>query len=89
MYVENWIDGGKVAFDISVVSPNQNAIILRAAETPAAASHQKFDGRGSVYPFEATTTICGEGARAAGRAERRRIREARIDWKRADPMRRR
>ena len=37
VYVENWIDGGKVAFDISVVSPTQNAIILRAAETPAAA----------------------------------------------------
>ena len=37
VYVENWIDGGKYAFDVSVVSPTQDAIILRAAETPAAA----------------------------------------------------
>ena len=35
--MENWIGGGKVAFDVSVVSPTQNAILLRAAETPSAA----------------------------------------------------
>ena len=34
---ENWIDGNKMAFDVSVVSPTQNAILHRAAEFPAAA----------------------------------------------------
>ena len=37
VFVENWVNGGKIAFDISVVSPTQDAIVLRAAETPAAA----------------------------------------------------
>ena len=37
IHIENWIDGGKIAFDVSVVSPTQDAIILRAAETPSAA----------------------------------------------------
>ena len=37
VFVENWIDGRKTAFDVSVVSPTQDAILLRAAETPAAA----------------------------------------------------
>ena len=34
---ESWIDGNKMAFDVSVVSPTQDAIIHRAAESPAAA----------------------------------------------------
>ena len=37
VYIPSWIDGRKVAFDISVVSPTQDAILHRAAETPAAA----------------------------------------------------
>lgn len=37
VFVEEWIDGRKVAFDVSVVSPTQDAIIDRAAEHPAAA----------------------------------------------------
>ena len=37
VFIENWVNGGKIAFDVSVVSPTQDAIIYRAAETPAAA----------------------------------------------------
>ena len=37
VFIENWVDGSKVAFDVSVISPTQEAILLRAAETPAAA----------------------------------------------------
>ena len=32
-----WVDGSKVALDVSVISPTQDAILLRAAEIPAAA----------------------------------------------------
>ena len=37
VYIENWVDGKKMAFDVSVVSPVQDAILHRAAETPASA----------------------------------------------------
>ena len=37
VFIESWVDGKKWAFDVSVVSPTQEAIILRAAESPAAA----------------------------------------------------
>ena len=37
VFIENWVDGRKVAFDISVVSPVQDAILHRAADTAAAA----------------------------------------------------
>ena len=37
VFVENWVDGRKIAFDVSVVSPTQDAVIHRAAEFPAAA----------------------------------------------------
>ena len=37
VFVRNWIDGRKVAFDVSVVSPVQDAIILRASDIPGAA----------------------------------------------------
>ena len=37
IYVENWVDGRKVAFDVSVTSPTQEAIVVQAAVRPAAA----------------------------------------------------
>ena len=37
VYVANWIDGRKLALDVSVVSPTQDAIIHHAADTAAAA----------------------------------------------------
>ena len=37
VYVANWIDGRKIAFDVSVVSPVQDAILHRAADMAAAA----------------------------------------------------
>ncbi len=37
VYIPSWIDGQKTAFDISVVSPTQDAIVDRAADFPAAA----------------------------------------------------
>ena len=37
VYIANWVDGRKIAFDVSVVSPTQDAILHRAADTTAAA----------------------------------------------------
>ena len=37
VYVEHWVDGRKVAFDVSVTSPTQEAILFQAADRPAAA----------------------------------------------------
>ena len=37
VYVENWVDGRKVAFDVSVTSPTQEAVMFQAADRPAAA----------------------------------------------------
>ena len=37
VYVGNWIDGQKMAFDVSVVSPTQDAILHRAVDSAAAA----------------------------------------------------
>ena len=37
VFIANWIDGRKMAFDISVVSPTQDAILHRAADSAAAA----------------------------------------------------
>ena len=32
IYVANWVDGRKMAFDVSVVSPTQDAVLHRAAD---------------------------------------------------------
>ena len=45
VYLENWIDGGKIAFDISVVSPTQDACLLLAAETSASAIKMRKDSK--------------------------------------------
>ena len=37
VYIGNWVDGRKVAFDVSVTSPVQETILIRAADHPAAA----------------------------------------------------
>ena len=37
IYIGNWVDGRKVAFDVSVTSPTQEAVQSRAADHPAAA----------------------------------------------------
>ena len=37
VYVENWVDGRKMAFDLSVTSPTQEAVIVQAATHPGAA----------------------------------------------------
>ena len=37
IFVENWVDGRKIAFDVSVTSPTQEAILLQASNRPAAA----------------------------------------------------
>ena len=51
VFIPTWTNGKKLAFDISVVSPTQDAILHRAAQFPAAAiemrkaskNHQHFD----------------------------------------------
>ena len=37
IYIENLVDGKKMAFDVSVVSPTQNAVLHRAADNAASA----------------------------------------------------
>merc|ERR1711954_122434 len=37
VFVNNWVDGRKIAFDVSVTSPTQEAILFQAADRPAAA----------------------------------------------------
>ena len=37
IFIGNWVDGRKIAFDVSVTSPTQEAIVLQAADRPAAA----------------------------------------------------
>ena len=37
VYIANWVDGRKMALDVSVVSPTQDAILHRAADSAAAA----------------------------------------------------
>ena len=34
IYIQNWVDGRKVAFDVSVTSPTQEAVLFQAAEHP-------------------------------------------------------
>ena len=36
-YVPHWPDGRRIAFDVSVISPTQEALLPRAAETAATA----------------------------------------------------
>ena len=37
IFVGNWVDGRKIAFDVSVTSPVQEAVLFQAAQRPAAA----------------------------------------------------
>ena len=37
VFIEHWVDGRKVAFDVSVTSPTQEAVIFLAADHPGAA----------------------------------------------------
>ena len=37
VFIGNWVDGRKIAFDVSVVSPTQEAILLRASDFSGAA----------------------------------------------------
>ena len=37
VFIPNWVDGRKIAFDVSVVSPTQDAIVTRASDVTGAA----------------------------------------------------
>ena len=37
VFIGNWIDGRKLAFDVSVTSPTQEAVVFQAADRPGAA----------------------------------------------------
>ena len=49
IYIPNWLDGKKVAFDVSVVSPTQDAILHRAADTPAAAIEMRKAAKNRLH----------------------------------------
>ena len=46
---ESWIDGRKMAFDVSVVSPTQDAILHRAAEAPASAIEMRKTSKNRTH----------------------------------------
>ena len=65
-FIENWVDGRKVAFDISVVSPVQDAILHRAADTAAAASALSAQVlTGQISPADAIAAVIQEAHDAA------------------------
>ena len=37
VFIGNWMDGRKIAFDVSRISPTQNAVVQRAADISGAA----------------------------------------------------
>ena len=41
VFIPNWIDGRKMAFDVSVISPTQEAVLHRAADSAAAANEMR------------------------------------------------
>ena len=45
VYIPSWIDGRKTAFDVSVVSPTQDAIVDRAADFAAAAIEMRKNAK--------------------------------------------
>ena len=49
VYIDNWIDGRKMAFDVSVVSPTQVAILHRAADAAAAAIEMRKSSKNRAH----------------------------------------
>ena len=49
IYVENWVDGRKIAFDVSVTSPTQEAIVFQAADRPATAIDARKTTKNRVH----------------------------------------
>ena len=49
VYIPLWVDGKKTAFDISVVSPTQDAIVDRAADLPAAAIEMRKKSKSRLH----------------------------------------
>ena len=49
VYVDNWIDGRKMAFDVSVVSPTQDAVLHRAADSAAAAIDMRKSSKNRAH----------------------------------------
>ena len=49
VFIPTWINGKKVAFDISVVSPTQDAVLHRAAVTPGAAIEMRKATKNSQH----------------------------------------
>ena len=49
IYIDNWVDGRKVVFDVIVTSPTQEAVILQAADRPAAAIDARKQSKNRVH----------------------------------------
>ena len=49
IFVNNWADGRKIAFDVSVTSPTQEAVVLQAADHPAAAIEARKLSKNRVH----------------------------------------
>ena len=49
VFIRNWLDGRRVAFDISVVSPVQDAVVLRAADISGAAIEMRKASKNRIH----------------------------------------
>ena len=48
-YFREWVDGRKMAFDVSVTSPTQEAIVFQAAQRPAAAIDMRKQSKNRAH----------------------------------------
>ena len=49
VFLPNWLDGRRMALDVSVTSPTQERLLLRAAETPGVAIEQRKSTKVRVH----------------------------------------
>ena len=49
VFIDNWVDGRKMAFDVSVTSPTQQALLFQAAETAAFAINARKTAKNRAH----------------------------------------
>ena len=49
VFIRNWTDGRKIAFDVSVISPTQDAVVLRAADISGAAIETRKSSKNRAH----------------------------------------
>ena len=49
IFIHNWVDRRKIPFDVSVTSPTQDAVLLRAADHPGAAIEARKQSKNRAH----------------------------------------